>query len=200
MFEGGEMSKYHTTEIVCPACKKPYNIQIWDSVNAQINPEKKEEILSNTFYKTICPHCNEETDCVYDFLYHDMNKKYMISMLQGYPQDMLKEITKSGYSLRKVDGINQLIEKIRIFDAGLNYIVVEIMKKIVVQINKLNTDLLFCEIDKGNFVFLMLKEEKAILAPSQVYDTVLKHCTKDDLKEYPKFMAVNQSYVEKLIE
>ena len=194
------MSKYHTTEVVCPACKKPYNIQIWDSVNAQLNPEKKEEILSNTFYKTICPHCNEETDCVYDFLYHDMNKKYMISMLQDYPQDMLKEITKSGYSLRKVDDINQLIEKIRIFDAGLNDIVVEIMKRVVSEINNLNSELLFCEVENGNCVFIMLKEEKAILAPKPIYDMILKDCTKEDLKEYPKFMTVNQSYVEELIK
>lgn len=194
------MSKCHKSKIMCPVCKKSYKIDIWDSVNAQLNPELKERILSNTFYKTVCPSCKAETDCLYDFLYHDMNKKYMISLSQDYPVGLIKSIGESGYFFRKVEDINQLIEKIRIFDTGLNDIVVEIMKNVTTKIMKLNTDMLFAQAEKDGFIFLLLKEEKAISVPKITYDMVLKNCTKEDLKEYPEFMEVNQSYIEKLIK
>lgn len=129
-----------------------------------------------------------------------MNKKYMISLSQDYPVGLVKSIGESGYFFRKVEDINQLIEKIRIFDAGLNDIVVEIMKNVTTKIMKLNTDMLFAQAEKDGFIFLLLKEEKAISVPKITYDMVLKNCTKEDLKEYPEFMEVNQSYIEKLIK
>lgn len=200
MFGGIMMSRYHTTEITCPVCNKTYKIDIWDSINAQLNPEKKKDILKNDIYKTICPSCKAETHFIYDFLYHDMEKKYMISLLDDYPMELINPLVESGYSLRKVDDINQLIEKIRIFDAGLNDIALEVMKKILSEIMNINDNMLFCQVEKDDFIFLVLKEGKAISVPSAIYDLALKDCTKEDLKEYPRFMGVNQSYIEQLIK
>lgn len=195
------MSKFHTTKIACPECKKPYKIKIWDSVNVQLNPEKKEELLSNAFFKTVCPHCKAETYCIYGFLYHDMSKKYMISLMQDYSNISIMDDMSSEYFFRKVEDPNQLIEKIRIFDAGLNDIVMEIMKKIVSDIMKLKPNMLFCNVEKDDFVFLILgEEEKAISVPRSIYDMILKDCTHEDLKEYPEFMVINQCYIEQLMK
>lgn len=193
------MSKYHGAKITCPVCSKPYDICIWDSVNAQLNPEKKEELLSNTFYQTICPFCEAETDCIYGFLYHDMNKKYMISIGQDYPNKALKEMIKSGYSFRKVEDLNQLVEKIRIFDSGLNDIVIEIVKKIISEIKKIDNEFLFGEVQNDELVFLILKEEKAISVPRSIYNMVFNDCTYEDLKEIPKFRTINKYYIESQI-
>lgn len=113
---------------------------------------------------------------------------------------LINPLIESGYSLRKVDDINQLIEKIRIFDAGLNDIVLEVMKKILSKIMNISGNMLFCQVEKDDFIFWVLKEEKAISVPSAIYDLALKDCTKEDLKEYPRFMDVNQAYIEQLIK
>lgn len=198
------MSKIHKQTIICPCCKKEYVVDIWDSINAQLNPKMKEKILAGNLYKTICPHCNTEINCIYDFLYHDMDKNYMISIKQDY-SEVQKEYQKlDNYRFRITEDINELVEKIKIFDTELNDIIIETTKVIVKEIMKITDDLLFW--DKNNFELQFLitpkendKNAKIIKVPMEIYHSAAEACTDTDLKELGYFTKVDENYIRKLI-
>ena len=98
-------------------------------------------------FKFICPHCGSEQFVAYSFLYHQMEDKLMIYCCQDeeeiakvrelYAGDFTtavdekgreRAIDTSGYRRRIVIGADNLVEKIRIFDAGLDDRLMEIYK------------------------------------------------------------------------
>lgn len=96
----------------------------------------KEKVLSGEIFSWTCPHCKQTLHVHYDFLYHDMKRNYMIyyspngcDEINKTVNDMLgkfKGMRSTTY--RSVDNYNRLLEKIRIFEANLNDIVIEIAK------------------------------------------------------------------------
>lgn len=111
-----------------------------DSVNVTLDPEYREKILDQSLFLYHCPHCGNQVHVEYGVLYHDMEQKIMIQVCSdaGSALDMppLNESLKGtkqetfaeNYRLRCVAGILRLIEKIRIFEAGLDDYAVEILK------------------------------------------------------------------------
>ena len=187
------MSRYHSVEIICPVCKKKSIVRVWDSVNVDINPEIKEDILSSKFCHSICPCCNAEINCVNGFLYHDMKHRYMVGIEHDYTTALLMTDCPYGYRFRRVKDINGLIEKINIFELGLNDIVIESVKKIVVEKSNIHSKLRFCTIENNDMIFMLADQPaKGIFIPFRVYDFVLKRSSKIDLEEKPKFMVVDE--------
>ncbi|WP_097005323.1 CpXC domain-containing protein [Lacrimispora amygdalina] len=187
------MSRYHNAEIICPVCKKKNIVRVWDSVNVDINPEIKEDILSGKFNHSICPSCNVEINCVYGFLYHDMKHRYMVGIEHDYTTALLMTDCPDGYRFRRVKDINGLIEKINIFELELNDIVIEMVKKIVMETSNRYSKLLFCTIENNNMIFMFADQPaKGIFIPIRIYDFALKKCSKADLDEKPEFMIVDQ--------
>ena len=133
------MSKYINSSYTCPKCGEKQEFSLWQSVNAQINPELVEKILNREFYSQTCTKCGNITDVVYTFLYHDMSLKLMIYLVvESEPNaqaKMIEEIISTlfasmdeDYKKRIVTNYNQLLEKIAIFRDGLDDRAVEFMK------------------------------------------------------------------------
>ena len=141
-----DMSKQETTKINCPKCDKEHDFTIWSSINVTLDPDKKEAVLNRKAFTFECPDCKEKTLYTYDFLYHDMEQKVMIyhvttnealvQAMEGFAQmknieggdGILNGPEVEGYKKRIVRSLNELREKIFIFDAGLDDRVVEIFK------------------------------------------------------------------------
>lgn len=133
------MSKYHTIFLECPACHRKVEYVYWDSVNTSLDPELKEKILDKSIFLCSC-NCGHEGFLFHPILYHDMEKNLMIQYVQ--PEDVYdaiksfdefgkNEIISNGIKkirLRIVTDINYLIEKIHIFDMGLDDKIIEIIK------------------------------------------------------------------------
>ena len=140
------MSQKQTTKVTCPKCGKEHDFAIWSSINVTLEPNMKEEVLSRKAFTFECPDCKEKTLYTYDFLYHDMEQKIMIyhvttneamvQAMEGFAQmtnvgvddGILNGPEVEGYRKRIVRSLNDLREKIFIFDAGLDDRVVEIFK------------------------------------------------------------------------
>lgn len=194
------MSKVHKQTIICPCCKKEYEVEVWDSINAQLNPKMKQTILDGSLYKTICPCCNTEINCIYDFLYHDMGKNYMISIKQDY-SEVQKEFQKlDNYRFRIAENMNELVEKIKIFDHGFNDIIMETVKVMIKEITKMTDNFLFWNNNETELEFLIKPNEndemaKMIKVPIEIYDSATAACTETDLKEPDYFVRVDETYI-----
>lgn len=139
------MSSKHLTKIACPKCGKENEFTVWDSVNVQIDPDMKKQIMSGDAFLFKCPECGNEAHIFYTMLYHDMNKKLMIYLLPDDKEQIeaaagfINETNTSGaelgipkltegYSYRIVTSPTELQERICIFDSGYDDRVIEIMK------------------------------------------------------------------------
>ena len=108
----------------CLKCAGVYDAQIYPSVNAAAQPELKEKIKSGELFVSECPHCAHRQLLKYNMLYHDPASRLIIC-LSDVP---FVSDGKEGYVCRMVSDAGSLVEKIRIFDSGLDDIVIEMCK------------------------------------------------------------------------
>ena len=144
------MSICKKEEVQCPVCGTTGEFGMWTSLNTQLNPEKKEQLLSGALCQYICPHCGKSFNIDYPMLYHQMEDQIMIyyvvqeediqmveEQFRGEFGDVETEITKvlkddmNSYLYRIVGSQRELMEKIRIFDAGKDDRIVELVKRII---------------------------------------------------------------------
>jgi len=131
------MSKPQTTRITCQHCGASHDFTIWNSLNVTLDREEKESLLNGTLTRFTCPDCQWSTEVVYPLLYHDMEQRVMVYL---WPGEESLEMDLSGfpfmdgfveYRFRHVVTRNELLEKIHLFDAGLDDRVVEVLKATV---------------------------------------------------------------------
>lgn len=141
------MSMHETVEVTCPKCGKVSPFVIWSSINTQLDPEMKEKVRTGEAFLFTCPECGDQNSVDYGFLYHQMEDKIMIhyansdenfeEMYKFYVDppksndsdiDMIMDMAQEGYINRIVRSKNEVLEKIAIFDAGLDDRVIEICK------------------------------------------------------------------------
>lgn len=124
--------------VTCKQCKKEGEFEIWDSINVDIDPQMREKVLSGEIFLYHCPHCGAVTIVPYQTLYHDMERKFMVMSSFVPPEedddlttdipDWLKSGPREGYRMRFTLGPGEFVEKIKIFENGLDDIAVERLK------------------------------------------------------------------------
>lgn len=131
------MSECSKEQVTCPRCHYDSPMTVWNSINADLDPELKEKLLDGELYHWKCEVCGLEIDVPFGTLYHDMEHKFMLFFSPWKEgEDKYQEIEvplPSGigfkdYIFRSVFGMNELREKIRILEAGLNDVAVERMR------------------------------------------------------------------------
>ncbi|MBP1572924.1 MAG: CpXC domain-containing protein [Oscillospiraceae bacterium] len=132
------MSRRFTETITCPKCNNTQGFDVWYSLNADIDPDAKEQLLNGTLFGYRCEKCGYESNVDYGMLYHDMTNMAMVY----YVHESEIEETKKGfidtndmmgiempeYKKRIVTNRNALREKAVIFDNGLDDRPIEIIK------------------------------------------------------------------------
>ena len=126
------MTRWTEEEIPCPKCGQKKRIKKYQVINASEKPHLKEKILKNEVFFFQCENCKLSAPLTYPSLYLDSKKRLAISLspeIEGEnktsPGD-LKEF--SGYKKRIVDNINDLKEKIMIWENRLDDRVIELVK------------------------------------------------------------------------
>ncbi len=130
------MSFNYEKEVLCHSCKLKSKAIVYPRINVSKSPYLKEQILDGSLFMWQCPHCSYKALLEYPLLYHDMDKQLMIYFIPGadkhnyisddifqrrYPQ--LGIMTK-----RIVSSLNELKEKIFIFDSELDDMYIELTK------------------------------------------------------------------------
>ena len=125
--------------IKCPECGKDNGFIVWQSLNGDLDPDAKQQLLDGTLFHFKCECCGYESNIVYPILYNDMSNNVMIYFVK---EDEIEEIKSSfafksefgqamaDYRTRIVTDQNSLREKAIIFENKLDDRVVEILKLI----------------------------------------------------------------------
>lgn len=215
------MSIKKQASIKCPKCGKEIKYTYWDSLNTDINPIEKQELISGTLFTLKCENCEYITNINYPILYHDMKHSTMI--YYDVNSDNIKATTKEfealfkanksitkaikGYNFRIVTSQNQLREKAVIFDCGFDDRIIEIMKLCYfMQFDKQITadieSLLFAPTDKENeFEFVFILKNNQIFSASfdrKTYDQ-LENDFKERIEKAPKSYIINEEWAVELL-
>ena len=130
------MTKISKKTFCCPNCNEYSEFTMYESINVDLDNSLKEELMTGELFRWTCPHCNENVMVLYDFLYHDMTREFMIyfspSKSNRYKDSINNMLNKfpgmRGKTYRIVDEYPLLIEKIRIFESELDDIAIELSK------------------------------------------------------------------------
>ena len=137
------MSMKTTISVTCPYCQTVSEVEAWQSIDTSTDPSLKEAVRQKAVFRFCCPSCLEETLVDYGFLYHQPEDKWLIEYApeDSAAQDFLNELSEEGdplqqfvqdgYLIRLVRTQNELVEKLLIFDAGLDDRLIEIYKVLV---------------------------------------------------------------------
>ena len=119
----------------CSKCGQQNKVVIYKSINIADNPELKDRVKDGNLFLWECPHCGQVNLAKYETLYHDPAAKLMVWLIpEGeISETQMKAITMhtkamGGYTLRRVNDMGSLMEKVLIADAGLDDVVLEMCK------------------------------------------------------------------------
>jgi len=119
----------------CSKCGQQQKVTVYRSINISENPELKEKVRSGELFLWECPHCGQVNLAKYETLYHDPAAKLMLWLIPSgeISETQMQAITMhtkamGGYTLRLVDDMGTLMEKVLINEAGLDDVVVEMVK------------------------------------------------------------------------
>ena len=111
--------------VSCARCGARHTAEVPQSVNVAASPELKEQVRNGSFFTWNCPHCGASNLLKFPFLYHDPQEHLMIVLTDA---PVSADGVPEGYTGRLVRSAGELIEKINIFDAGLDDLAVEMCK------------------------------------------------------------------------
>lgn len=140
------MSSSCKQKISCSNCGAEGEFTLWRSINTVLDPEMKAKVRDRTAFDYTCPVCGRTFNIDHEFLYHQMDDRIMIQYCQteeslnnvmkfmtefeASGDAMLRGMLDEGYIYRVVTDRNQLLEKLKIFDAGLDDRIIELTKAI----------------------------------------------------------------------
>ena len=130
-----------TTNILatCSSCGEKQRITYFSGINTAEEPELKARVKDGSLFLWECPHCGKKNLLVGQTIYHDPEERLMIWLLPegAVPEETVKAVeasletaaeTLGEYTLRRVGDVGSLIEKVNIFDSGLDDAVMEMVK------------------------------------------------------------------------
>lgn len=140
------MSINSKQSVKCPKCGQLHELCVWHSITVSDSADLKQDLLSGKVNILRCDICGQTALLPDPLLYHDEEKKLMISFTPCVEERVkeelfneLKENSKKNdelsayedYNLRFVTDFNQLLEKILVFDNGLHDKVTELIKLLI---------------------------------------------------------------------
>ncbi len=122
----------------CPSCGVLEPFIVYPSIMIPADKKLREQILNENLFLRRCEACGYEVHMVYSCLYQDTIRKFMIYVRpQDEDQTILEQISVEGLEhIRKriVSTVEELKEKLLIFEAGLNDYAIELVKTALTQV------------------------------------------------------------------
>ena len=119
----------------CSKCGQQHKVTVYRSINISDNPELKDKVRDGSLFLWECPHCGQVNLAKYETLYHDPAAKLMVWLIPAgeVSETQMQAITMhtkamGGYTLRRVNDMGSLMEKVLIRDAQLDDVVLEMCK------------------------------------------------------------------------
>ena len=155
------MSDVAKQMISCPYCNRTAYFNIWNSINTKTHPETSGQVRNLSLFRFCCPYCRQTSTIKYSFLYHQVESALMIYFIpedeevkhtqklletvfagtqqddkastgtDTAPEDRLLVNALANYRYRIVRTHEEFLEKLAIFDSGLDDRILEIAKVIL---------------------------------------------------------------------
>ena len=192
--------------VKCPKCAQMSDVTVWSSITTKDSPDLKSDLLSGKINMFKCPSCEHFALMPHPMLYHDEEKKLMISFSPCESEteknqlfSEFKETSKEsgelkkleGYSLRFVWQYNNLLEKILLSDFGLWDKAIELIKLMILTQEPEKSEnrvCMFGKIDNDEIEFLVQdKKENQVYTskvPMQSYNTISEQLRYSGAKPY----------------
>lgn len=133
------MSMPRRDQLKCPKCGYEIEYTRWQSLNGDLDPEAKQQLLDGSLFKLRCDNCGYEAFVDYDILYNDMTHEVMIYLTSPEAVEQTIAMYKNMLRMetpvplpkvryRIVTDQNSLREKAHIFNCGLDDRVIELIK------------------------------------------------------------------------
>ena len=164
------MSEIKTT---CSRCGTQFIAEVPQSVNAAVSSELKEQVRSGALFTRACPVCGTVNLLKFPFLYYDTDAHLMI-VLSETP--LSAEGLPEGYTGRLVRSVGDLVEKIKIFDAGLDDLVIEMCKFVTARELNKDVQLKFAGMDGADTEMTFTYPEKGEMQLIAVGFNVYEDC------------------------
>ncbi|MEW5850221.1 MAG: CpXC domain-containing protein [Myxococcota bacterium] len=126
------MAEAKRVDVTCPECGRVQPFLAHTSVNVTLEPALKRQLMSTELLRFTCAACGFSNLTLFPLTYHDMDSRLLFRMTAGGPDPGPLTVEQReqllGYVLRVVRNLDELQEKVRITDAGLDDRAVELMK------------------------------------------------------------------------
>jgi len=129
------MSLISTTTAACCQCGGKSELKVYRSINVSEDSQLKAKVRDGSLFVWKCPSCGQVNLVKYESLYHDPDKKLMVWLIPTgeLPESEMAAVgnharAMGDYTLRRVSDIGSLMEKVLIFDEGLDDVVIEMCK------------------------------------------------------------------------
>ena len=129
--------------MICSKCGAEFSAPDLRSINVDKDPALKAQVMDGSLFVVKCPRCGFSSLVSEPVLYHDPSQQLLIA----YTTAGLSSEGLEGYTCRLVSSIGELIEKVKIFDAGLNDLLVEMCKFVTCQELKKEVPMRFVRLD-----------------------------------------------------
>src|SRR5690348_5755471 len=121
-----------TVAVNCPACGRPHEVTLVQSLNTRLNPDLKAKLVAGELNLLVC-ECGKRTQLAATLLYHDPDRDYFCQVCPGGEEAMrqgeiaFQTIGAVG-TRRLVPSQHALVEKVRILDAVMDDRIIEMLK------------------------------------------------------------------------
>ena len=141
------MSQQAKYRIQCPKCQHEQEVSLHESINLKDTPELKQALLSNQLNTVVCEQCKASFRVDKPILYHDPAHSVMIYLIPLNEESFEQGERKFVESLQRLNGKLpkeskmpdvclvfsriELVERIFLFDAGLDERIIEYIKYLI---------------------------------------------------------------------
>lgn len=208
--------------VKCPECSQMSDVTIWSSITVKDSSDLKADLLAGKINMFKCPSCEHIALMPNPMLYHDEDRKLMISfsptndpVIKEQIFSNIKDSSKNsgelnnleGYNLRFLTEYNELLEKILVFDNDLNDKVIEVLKLMILSQDVEKSEQRNCRFGKVcddglEFMIHDFIENQVYTStvPKSSYDTIYTSLIESGMKPYSfDWEIVDPTYATRLL-
>lgn len=170
------MSSRHTISYTCPACEQTFSLPQWVNISPNDAPELRKHVMTGDLFHHICPYCGKHMMIAYNCLYQDSSKHFAVSLHVNRREAAVTPLLP-GYQMRLEHTLPSFVERIRILDAGLDDMVFELYRTVVLaQVKKQHPDRTISSLRfdavEGQDLFLQVSQSEQIRLPLSSYQNL----------------------------
>ncbi len=198
------MSINSKQSVKCPKCSHLNDVIVWSSITSDDSEDLKKELLGAKINMFRCSNCSHTALMPNPLLYHDKEKKLMISFTPCNDDNKkaqlfanIKETSKKSkelknlidYNLRFVTNYDTMLEKVLIFDNGLHDKVIEVLKVLILtqEPEKANDRIIVFGKYEDDYIEFLVKDNKenqfyTSRIPFESYDAIKTQLSQSGVK------------------